>query len=103
MKLLTKAIEKKLPKLYACEKDKDPVVQIKFFAPWNQWTWYGWEYDGEDTFFGWVVGHEKELGYFSLSELKSVTGPMGLTIERDMYFKPCRLSEVKQLHKDFPG
>ena len=42
-----------------------------------------------------------ELGYFSLSELQDLKGPMGLSIERDMYFKPIRLSEIKKLHE--PG
>jgi hypothetical protein len=42
-----------------------------------------------------IIGFEAELGYFSLSELESVRGPWGLPIERDLWFKPCPLSEVK--------
>jgi hypothetical protein len=42
-----------------------------------------------------VHGHEKEMGYFMLSELQSVKGPVGLKIERDMHFIPCKLSEIK--------
>ena len=38
---------------------------------------------------------EKELGYFTLAELESVTGPGGLKIERDLYFKPQPLSKFK--------
>jgi len=45
-------------------------------------------------FFGLVKGFEEEFGYFTLSELEGVTGPMGLKIERDLYFKPCKLSEL---------
>lgn len=56
------------------------------------------EFDGEDTFFGWVVGLEKEFGSFSLSELQSVTGPMGLKIERDIYFEPQPISQVMKEH-----
>jgi hypothetical protein len=41
-----------------------------------------------------VDGFEKELGYFNLSELEEVTGPMGLPIERDLYFKPTPLEEI---------
>jgi hypothetical protein len=44
--------------------------------------------------FGLVVGHERELGYFSLDELKSLRGPLGLPIERDLYWTPCPLSKV---------
>ena len=45
-------------------------------------------------FFGLVDGHEKELGYFNLSELESVRGPMGLPVERDLYWKPKTLEEI---------
>ena len=49
------------------------------------------------VFFGLVSGLDVELGYFSLSELKSVRGKFGLPVERDLYFQPTRLSEVKKL------
>tara|TARA_R100000353_G_scaffold73819_1_gene56403 strand:+ start:45 stop:353 length:309 start_codon:yes stop_codon:yes gene_type:complete len=95
MKLLTKTIEKKLPKLYTSENIEDPMVVCKFFQPWGEWTWYAIEFDGKDTFFGYVQGWEGELGYFSLSELKSVIGPFGMKIERDLYFQPQKLSKIK--------
>jgi hypothetical protein len=100
MKLMTKEVAARLPAIGSQEHVADPVVQAKFFAPWSNWTWYATEFDGTDEFFGWVVGFEKELGYFSLSELESVKGKFGLKIERDYYFKPCKLSEVQKLHKD---
>ena len=46
-------------------------------------------------FLGYVKGDYPELGYFSLSELESIQGPWGLKVERDLYFTPLRLSEVK--------
>lgn len=95
MKLLTKEIRQQLPALYSNEEVTDPVVIAKFFTPWTSWTWYATEFDGVDTFFGLVVGHEIELGYFSLSELESVRGPGGLTVERDICFKPTKLSQVR--------
>jgi len=55
--------------------------------------------DGDDTFFGLVAGHEIELGYFSLCELEEAKGPLGLPIERDLYFKPKTLKELKELHE----
>ncbi|HBG27922.1 MAG: hypothetical protein A2Y10_16505 [Planctomycetes bacterium GWF2_41_51] len=95
MKLLTKEIRKKLPPLYAQEdKGGKTVVHAKFFTPDSNWTWYATEFDGEDTFFGLVEGFEKELGYFSLKELESVRGSLGLPIERDLYFKPKTLEEI---------
>ena len=63
-------------------------------TPDSNWTWYVTEFDGKDTFFGLVDGFEKELGYFSLSELESVKGPLGLKIERDVYFKPMKLKDL---------
>jgi hypothetical protein len=96
MKLLTQEIRKKLPALYSQDgKGGEAIAYVKFFTPdSNPWTWYATEFDGEDTFFGLVDGHEKELGYFSLKELESVRGPMGLPIERDLYFRPKTLEGI---------
>jgi hypothetical protein len=99
MKLLTKAIKKKLPKLYKTDGQGDEaMVQAKFFCPWNQWTWYAIEFDGTDSFFGFVVGDNNELGYFSLAELKSINGPWGLKIERDKYFSASKLACIRKIH-----
>jgi hypothetical protein len=53
-------------------------------------------------FFGLVVGHVPELGYFSLNELKTakegLRGLRALPIERDVWFEPQRLSDVKRRH-----
>ena len=95
MKLLTKEIRRKLPPLYSQDgKGGKAIVQVKFFTPDSDWTFYGVEFDGEDRFFGLVDGHFKELGYFSLSELESVNGPMGLPIERDLHWKPKTFEEI---------
>jgi len=95
--LLTKENRKALPALYSNENNPDPMVQVKFFTPDSNWTWYATEFDGEDRFFGLVDGFEVELGYFSLSEMRSARGPLGLPIERDMYFNPRPLSQVREL------
>ena len=95
MKLLTQEIRKKLPPLYAQDsKGGKAVAYVKFFTPSSNWTFYATEFDGEDTFFGLVDGFEKELGYFSLSELEKVKGPLGLPIERDLYWKPKTLEDI---------
>ena len=95
MKLLTQEIKQKLPKLGETDNQADPIVQVKSFCPWNHWTWFAYEYDGEDIFFGFVKGDFDELGTFSLSELEKIRGPLGLGIERDIYFKPKPLSKCK--------
>ena len=95
MKLINAEIINTLPKLYEQDgKGLDAIAYIKFFTHDSNWTWYVTEFDGKDTFFGLVDGFEKELGYFSLSELKSVKGPLGLKIERDLYFVPTTLEEL---------
>ncbi len=96
MKLVTEDVRKHLPELYTTENDQDPVAHVKYFTPWTSWTWFATEFDGEDTFFGLVDGSVEELGYFSLSELQSVRGPGGLRVERDLYFKPTRLSNLRR-------
>ena len=96
MKLLTKELIEKLPPLYANEEVADPIALVKFFDPCGSWTWYATEYEPETrTFFGLVKGMEEELGYFTLDELESVKGPLGLGIERDLWFKPTPLSKLR--------
>jgi uncharacterized membrane protein (UPF0127 family) len=94
-------VRKLLPPIGSTGEERDPMVWVKFFTPWANWTWYGIEFDGKDIFFGWVVGLEKEFGSFSLSELQSLRGPGDLKIERDIYFKPQRISEVMKLHGEY--
>jgi hypothetical protein len=97
MMLLTKEVEARMPALYATENTpmNEKVVQVKFFTPDSNWSWFGIEYDpSERLFFGLVAGLYPEFGYFSLDELESVTGPRGLPIERDMYFSPKTVAEV---------
>ncbi|MCK5344985.1 MAG: DUF2958 domain-containing protein [Candidatus Heimdallarchaeota archaeon] len=95
MKLLTKEIRKQLPPIGAQDQEKDPMVYVKFFCPWNHWTWLAYEFDGEDIFFGFVKGDYDEFGTFSLSEMEGVRGPMKLGIERDANFTPQPLSRCK--------
>jgi hypothetical protein len=111
MKLLTKELEKKIPPLYSQENNPDPTVVAKFFCPWGSGTWWiiegewqtheedGDKYQDDYLMFGLCMlftPQEAELGYVSLNELASVTGPMGLKVERDMYWEPVPLSKVKE-------
>lgn len=98
--LLDEVSREKLPPLYSGEeRGLDAIAQVKFFTPDSNWTWYASEFDGEDVFFGLVVGFEMELGYFSLSELKEARGPMGLLIERDLFFDQKSLRELMEKHQ----
>lgn len=96
MMLLTKEILEKFKKTGSQEHSPDPLVICKFFDPCGSWTWYPYEYDPERReFFGMVHGDEEELGYFSLDELQSIRGPLGLGIERDRGWTPRPLSAIK--------
>ena len=95
MRLMTNELRKKLPALGATD-GTDALCQIKYFSPDSNWTWFAQEFDGSDLFFGAVAGIEFELGYFRLSELEETRGPLGLRIERDLYFKPTPLSKIRE-------
>lgn len=98
--LLTKELEKKLPALYATDGDPDETrkVPVKFFCPYNGWTWYCLEYSPEDRlFFGLVKGFESELGYFSLDELENAYKGALPLVERDCYWdSDTTLAQVKE-------
>lgn len=98
MKLMTKEIANKMPKLYATENVKvdDKVALVKYFSI-SGWRWYGTEFDPETKeFFGLVYGVEKEWGYFSLEEFERVNANAGFNlIERDLYFQPTKISELE--------
>jgi hypothetical protein len=94
MKLMTKAIEKRVPPLNS-EKELKPIA--KFFNPVGAATWIMCEYDPETkTAFGWCKMFHGcgEYGYFSLDELASVRLPLGLKIERDLYFNYKTMDEA---------
>ena len=101
MKLITEELRKALPPLYSQENEKDPMVICKFFLPATKWTWYAIEFDGDDLLFGYIAGEFPELGYVSLSELEKLDGPFGLGVERDLYFEPTRLSEIKRENEPY--
>jgi hypothetical protein len=93
--LLPSDIKEQMPDLYSAEEyGLESKALVKFFTPDSNWTWYASEFDGKDIFFGLVSGFEVELGYFSLSELESVKGPLGLPIERDLHYQPTSLQEL---------
>jgi hypothetical protein len=114
--LLPEMLRERMPPLYSKESEDDPIVECKFFDPVGSWTWYATEgspvdedgyYDTDKPkvdylFFGLVMGFEPELGYFSLTELETakegLRGIRALPIERDVWFTPKRLSEIRREH-----
>lgn len=94
--LMPEETAKSIPPLYATQTEEDPIARVKLFTPDSFWSWFVTEYDSKDRLcFGLVIGHEREFGYFCLEELESVRGPLGLPIERELYWTPCPISKCK--------
>ena len=78
----------------AAGEDIDPVPLVKLFTPDANATWLLTEIDPEapDIAFGLCdlgLG-SPELGSVSLEEIMSVRGSLGLSIERDLYYRETR-------------
>jgi len=94
MKLITKAIQEKLDKNFAEGNNED--IPMKLFNPCGAATWLitQMEPDGDimwglcDLGMGCV-----EYGTVSLSEIKSVKLPFGLSIERDLHWNGGKVSD----------
>lgn len=92
-----------IPKLYETE-NTDPIVYVKLFTPDANWSWFITELSiDKDICFGLVISSfvkDGEMGYFSLNELKIVRGKLGLPVERDLWFKPKKLSDIKRIYRE---
>ena len=95
--LLTKQLKERFKKV-GKQETPDPIIIAKFFNPCGAETWYISEYNGETkTCYAYVTGMgENEWGYFSITELESLRcSPLGLPIERDLYFDEVQFSALK--------
>ena len=100
-KLMTKELANTILPLYANDGADDPdavVARVKLFSPYANWTWYVTEWDAATgQCFGLVEGLDTELGYFDLTELAEATVFGGVpAIERDLYWKPQTLGEIRR-------
>lgn len=97
-KLIPNELLKNIPELYEAEEQNDPIAYVKLFL--DGWTWYITEIISMDKniCFGYVESPfcSGELGYFSLEEIKSIKGTLGIGVERDLSFKPTKLSVIKK-------
>ena len=95
-KLIPEQLINEIPPLYSTEELKEPTVYCKLFL--GNWTWFITEIDfNRDICFGYVQSPfcDGELGYFTLSEIEEIRGPLGLEAERDLSFKPTLLSNIR--------
>ena len=105
MELLTKELEKKFEEFPLGSQDGKyglAKVIVKYFNPCGVGTWLITEGektdDGDFEMFGYChLGDDEnaELGYVRLSELQAIKGPLGIGIERDLYFEEdCTLENA---------
>ena len=96
--LMSAEAAESVPPIYSTENTplEQKEVPVKLFSIVSNWRWYVIEMDREEGLsFGWVEGHEKELGYFHLDELANITFAGGVpAVERDLYWRPKKLGEI---------
>lgn len=100
MNLLPKYLLKRFQQVGRQEHSQDPIIIAKYFSPSGSYTFFATEFDQNSRrFFGFTQGlGSDEWGYTSLDEMLQVRcPPFGLPVERDLYFKEQRFSEVKLL------
>jgi hypothetical protein len=98
MRMMTKELEEAFAKQGSTEgKPEEEIMALGHFFT-GSWDWWATEYDPERRlFFGLVRGFEVELGYFSLEEFEANScdiRPLG-GIERDLYWRPKSLAEIR--------
>jgi hypothetical protein len=104
MKILTKEVLNAFAKQGKTgnKSAKDIKIVLKLFNPCGAGTWYLYEKEDDDIYWGYVNLGDidcAECGTVSMSELMSLRLPFGLHIERDMHFKPLSMSleEVRNI------
>lgn len=102
MKLITKELEKRFAEIGNQSQNSDPIIVAKFFNKTRQLEWYVTEYHHKNqTCCCYLNGFTDKWGVFYLPNLESNERPFELTIERDIYFKEIRLSElIKEQNKN---
>jgi len=85
MKLITKKIRRELEK-------KGDKPALKLFNPIGSATWLISEIDEDNIMFGLCdLGFGcPEFGYVSLAEIEALDLPLGMRIERDLYFEASK-------------
>ncbi len=102
--LLPAELREKIPRLGTNSEVPldEMVVYTKFYDPTSRWRWYVLQFDGENTFYGFVLTTNHALaGQFTLTELEGLRyrhhtlGEVG--VERDTYFRPLTVKELREL------
>ncbi|WP_163336122.1 DUF2958 domain-containing protein [Desulfopila sp. IMCC35008] len=89
-----------IPKLYATENIpvKEKLIYLHFFL--SNSDWYVCEFDGADTFFGYVILNgdyqAAEWGYFTIHKLDRLN-VRGLEIDMDLYWEIRPASQIDKI------
>lgn len=98
--LLTQELKDRFLKVGDQQDNPDPIIVAHFFNPQGAGDWYCFSYDDVDQiFFGYVSifkDWNDEMWYFTVQELESYKGPLGLGIERDRYRHEIPFSQLKK-------
>jgi hypothetical protein len=89
---LEKFIPNDMPKLYAQDGQFDNATVYLKLEAINGWVWYLTEFDGNNTFFGFVHGWADEWGYVSMYELNESYSKGLIWVCED--FKPVQLKNA---------
>lgn len=87
-----------LPRLYEAEHihQVDKIVHLHFTI--DQCHWWAIEWDGQDTFFGFVLlygcSQYAEFGYFHLSELQEIKVVGLYEVLNDPYWTPQAMKDI---------
>lgn len=95
--LLTQEIIDNLPPLYATEEEDNPLIVARFYNPIGRGEWHLMEGEiREEGFlcYGLADIFEKELSYWTMEDLEELSVSLGVFIQRDDSFKPCRYEDV---------
>lgn len=91
-----------IPGLYQTEHIplKDKIIHLHFFI--GGCDWYIAEYDGKDTFWGFVILNgdhlNAEWGYIAFGELESLN-IKNIEMDNDLYWQPCPANMVTKIVK----
>ena len=92
----SKAQLSRIPEIYATEEIEtdDKIIHMHFFI--GGCDWWVTEFDGENTFFGFVNLNNPQLaewGYFTLNELDTIN-INGIHVDRDLHWQPKKFSAI---------
>jgi hypothetical protein len=94
--LITPVLKSRFEELGSQNNTDNPIIVAKYFNPMGSATWYAIEYIPEqEVCYGYVTGMAyDEFGYFSIQELQAIRLPLGLKIERDLYFEETSFKDL---------